>query len=47
MHAGYTGKIQVKKKELIIKAMLLSYPQTRINKQLLAPCNFSGFEAIR
>ena len=40
--------IQVMKKELIIKAMLLSYPCTvRINKQLLAACNFSEFEAIR
>ena len=33
MHAGYTGKIQVMKKELIIKAVLLSY--VRINKQYL------------
>ena len=34
MHAGYTGKIQVIKKELIIKAILLNYPCIiRINKQ--------------
>ena len=44
----YTGKIQVMKKELIIKAISLSYTCTiRINKQLLATCNFSEFEAIR
>ena len=34
MHAGYTGKIQVKKKELIIKAIYyLATHALRINKQ--------------
>ena len=34
MHVGYTVKIQVKKKEIIIKAILLSYPCTK-NKETI------------
>ena len=46
MHAGYAGKIQVMKKEVItIKAILLSYPCTiRIDKQLSVPCNLANLK---
>ena len=41
-YAGYTGKIQVVNKEMIIDCKAVSYYKNKV-----VPCNFSEFEATR